>query len=166
VDSESVLDVEIKPGMSDGETIVFSEQCSESPSFDIPGDVVLVIRQLEDPTSEWIRSSKTDLTVEIRLSIAESLLGFERDIVGHPSGETIHVVWNSGVLDMDVLHVAGKGMNSSGDALIVCRVTMETFTPEQIQQLKLVWPDWKEPESRLNTATINTRGETRGNVGV
>ena len=160
VDSESALDVEITPGMSDGDTIVFSEQCSESPAFDIPGDVVLVIRQLEEPDSNWIRSSKKDLTVEIKLSIAESLLGFERDIVGHPSGEIIRVVWKSGViLDMDVLRVAGKGMNvvGTGDALIVCRIKLDLapITSDQIQQLKLVWPEWTEPESREGDAIIH-----------
>ena len=154
VESESVLDVVINPGMSDGDTIIFPEHCSESPMFETPGDVILVIRQLDGygENSKWIRNG-WDLTYEIHITLAESMLGFERVLTGHPSSKTILVVWNNGpVRDMEILRIKEKGMPDKltgdfGYLLLMCRVQPQEqgWTAEQQKTLMSIWPEWIKP---------------------
>jgi DnaJ family protein A protein 2 len=42
---EKSLDIQIKPGMTEGEQLTFTGECSDSPEFDAPGDVVLTLRR-------------------------------------------------------------------------------------------------------------------------
>jgi DnaJ family protein A protein 2 len=141
LEKEVALQVEIEPGMGEGDRIVFAGQCSESPAFERPGDVILVIRAAT--TDTWIRTG-SDLSVEVELSIAESLLGWERTL-DHPSGEPLVVTWKEVVRHGDTVTVAGKGMPirgliGTGDLHVVCRVRAESFTDEQRKALLLVWP--------------------------
>lgn len=165
-ESESVLDVVIESGMSEGDRLTFPGQCSESPLFEAPGDVILVLRAaassaesagsigVEDPEL-WIRKG-ADLTREIHLTLAESLLGWERHLDLHPSGRPLHVVWKGGVVrEGEVLRIQGWGMPlrsgngvGLGDLRLVCHVSVDNqcaWSEEQLRVLKSVWPDWKEP---------------------
>lgn len=158
VESESILDVVIEPGMSEGDRLTFPGQCSESPLFEAPGDVILVLRAsagsagVEDPEI-WVRKG-ADLTREIHLTLAESLLGWERTLDAHPSTKPLHVVWKGGVVrEGEVLRIQGWGMplrskNGLGDLRLVCHVDVVdqcAWSEEQLRVLKSVWPDWKEP---------------------
>ena len=151
VERETALDVVIEPGMSDGDRIEFAGQCSESPAFGTPGDVVLVIRMLDD-TNGWTRIG-SDLTHEVTLTLAESLLGFERVLSVHPKNDQITILWTGGpVRDMETLRIPARGMpdrltGEMGDLLILCKVERtESLTEEQRRIGKSMWPDWKEPE--------------------
>ena len=150
VDSESVLDVVIEPGMQDGDRLIFEGKCSESPLFAQPGDVVLVLRSTATDSQIWKRRG-AELTLEVELSLAESLLGWGRQIEGHPSGRPLHIVWMNGVLrEGEVLRIAGWGMpvrgGGLGDLRIVCRVKAQgTWSEEQLRALKSVWADWSAP---------------------
>jgi DnaJ family protein A protein 2 len=149
----SVLDVKIEPGMQEGDRLVFPGQCSESPQFDAPGDVVLVLR--ESTSEGWVRRG-ADLVVEVTLTWAEALLGWTRTFGGHPSGSPVQVAWNDGpVREGDMLRVAGKGMpmrgsGSFGDLRIVCHVEQGgQWTEEQKKGLMAVWPEWTQKEEGL-----------------
>jgi len=151
VESESSLNVVIEPGMADGDRLTFAGQCSESPMFEVPGDVILVVRAATTDSVEWVRSG-ADLTHEVRLTLAESLLGWGRHLAAHPSGRPLHLVWKEGVLrEGEVLRVQGWGMprrgGGMGDLRLVCRVAASqgTWSEEQLRALKGVWPDWTEP---------------------
>ena len=148
VDHESVLNVTIEPGMQDGDRITFVGQCSESPQFEQPGDVVLVIRVAE--SDEWIRK-EADLVYGIELSLAEMLLGWRRVILGHPSGKPVEIAWTGGPLregEMLVLKELGMPRRSGekGVLRLICRTDTKqsTLSDEQRSALKLVWPDWEE----------------------
>lgn len=146
VESETALDVIIRPGMQEGDRIVFAGQCSESPMFETPGDVVLVVRAASTDTDEWHRRGP-DLTCEIKLTLAESLLGWGRQFAAHPSGRTLDIVWTGGpVRDSEMLRVVGWGM-PGGDLHVVCRVTgsQGAWSESELRALKEIWPDWKEP---------------------
>jgi DnaJ family protein A protein 2 len=159
VSRDSVLDVRIEPGMQEGDRIVFPGQCSESPEFEAPGDVVLVLRPAAgDVTSEtWVRRG-ADLMCEVRLGVAESLLGWERRLEGHPSGRSLELVWTEGLVrDGEVLRVPGWGMpirgggaGVTGDLRIVCRVERVegSWSEEQRRALQAVWPDWQAPTAK------------------
>lgn len=152
VERTADLDVIVEPGMQDGDRIVFPGQCSESPMFEAPGDVVLVVRSSVAEDASWQRRG-ADLVAEIHLTVAESLLGWSRALEGHPSGRVLRLAWRDGVLrDGEVLRVPGWGMpvrgGGLGEAKLVCRVAavdQGAWTEEQMAALRSVWPDWMEP---------------------
>jgi DnaJ family protein A protein 2 len=150
---EAVLSVVIEPGMQEGDRLVFPGQCSESPQFEAPGDVILVIRGVSTDPEGWHRRG-SELMIEVRLTLAEAMLGWERTIMDHPSGKPLHIVWTSGVLrEAEVLRIPGQGMpvvksKEYGDLRIVCRVGTEhqsTWSEEQQRALMSVWPEWRVP---------------------
>jgi len=151
VERASVLDAKVEPGMQEGDRIVFPAQCSESPLFETPGDVVLVIRSAELPP--WQRRGD-DLILEVELTVAESLLGWSREVSDHPSGRVLRLAWHDGVVrEGEVLRVPGWGMprrgnSGHGELKLIMRVrTVDQlpWSPEQIAALRAVWPEWQEP---------------------
>lgn len=159
VEREAVLDAKIEPGMQEGDRIVFPGQCSESPLFEEPGDVILVVRSATSDDERWVRNG-ADLYVEVSLTQAEALLGWERTLMGHPSGESVHVVWREGIIQQGArVVVEGQGMPARsgmgrGNLVIGCRVVQEALSEEQQRILKSVWPEWQEP---TGTATGSVR---------
>jgi DnaJ family protein A protein 2 len=155
VERETTLDVRIEPGMQEGDRIVFVGGCSESPDFAAPGDVVLVIRAAAGSDDERWKRHGADLTVELTVTLAESLLGWERRLEGHPSGAACHLVWTGGVVrDGELLRVPSWGMpvrssgGKKGDLRIICRVAtvdQAEWTEEQRRVLEMVWPEWQAP---------------------
>ena len=140
IEKESMLSVVIEPGMEDGDKLTFAGQCSESPAFERPGDVILVLREADD----WERRGST-LIMVVEISLPESLLGWER-ILDHPSGLPVTVTSTDVVRHGDVVRVEGKGMpirgtDRKGDLHVVCRVKVQSISDEQRSALKLVWPD-------------------------
>lgn len=148
---DAVLEARIEPGMMEGDRIVFPGQCSESPQFEAPGDVILVIRPANSDPEEWVRQG-ADLGIEIRLSLAEAMLGWERSIGTHPSGRILTLAWSQGPLrDGDAFIVKGWGMPvrssaNHGDLRVVCRIDrQEAWSEEQRRILTSVWPSWSPP---------------------
>jgi DnaJ family protein A protein 2 len=162
VGREASLDARIEPGMQEGDRIVFPGQCSEAPEFEAPGDVILVLRAASGDSEQWVRRG-AELTYEIKLSVAEAMLGWARDIEGHPSGRPLRIVWREGVIrDGEVLRVVGWGMPNRGgaagcgDLRVVCRVAAGDQGPwseEQQRALMSVWPDWVAPEDKEGAVT-------------
>lgn len=151
IETETSLEVTIEPGMISGDRIVFEGKCSESPMFEQPGDVILLLQAANTDSEGWVRAGSM-LTHTVEVSLAESLLGWERRIDGHPSSRPLHVVWNGGALrDGDALRVAGWGMpirgsSGKGDLRIICKVKPQgAWSEEQKRALKEVWPTWVEP---------------------
>jgi len=140
IEKETTLSVVIEPGMEDGDKLTFAGQCSESPAFDRPGDVILVLRDAD----EWERRGST-LIMNVEISLPESLLGWERTTLDHPSGLPVTVTSTDVVRHGDVVRVEGKGMpirgGGYGDLHVVCRVKVQSISDEQRSALKLVWPD-------------------------
>jgi DnaJ family protein A protein 2 len=160
-ENESVLDVVIQPGMQEGDRLVFPGQCSESPMFREPGDVILVIR--ETGTPDWTRRGY-DLISEVRLTVAESLLGWGRHMEGHPSGRPLHIVWKGGVLrEGEVLRIQGWGMpgkpSGLGDLRLVVRImeneSQGAWSEEQQRALQSVWPSWTEPDVTADSVILD-----------
>ena len=164
LESESALEVVIAPGMREGDRITFPGKCSESPQFDTPGDVILVLRAANTDSDQWVRNGDT-LTVAVTLTLAESLLGWERQLDGHPSGRSLHIVWKDGVLrESEVLRIEGWGMpavgsEALGDLRLVCHVAAKqgAWSEEQRRALLSVWSDWKEPVVKEDTV-VASRG--------
>jgi DnaJ family protein A protein 2 len=140
-EEENRLEVVVEPGMKEGDRLVFSGQCSESPQFEAPGDVILVIRASSTEESEFKRWAD-DLVVDVQLSLAESRVGFKRVFADHPSGEPVTYVNEKVVIEGDILKVEGAGMptrgtNKKGYLQIVCHIKREqgTWSEEQRRAL-------------------------------
>lgn len=147
VKSETVLDVVITPGMCEGDRLVFKNQCSESPLYETPGDVLLFIRNIDaEFGSRWNRTG-SDLQCDVELSLSESLLGFARTFDDHPSEKQLRVIWTEPVYDGQSICLNGWGMpsvNGFGKLYIRCSVRKEPiqFTKEQTELLCRVFrPD-------------------------
>jgi DnaJ family protein A protein 2 len=160
-ESESALQVKIEPGMQEGERLTFAGQCSESPEFERPGDVILVLRASSAEGGSWIREGST-LKRHITLTWAEALLGFERELDAHPSGRPLHIVWTGGfVKEGEVLRVVGWGMpdhfvsNAFGDLRLICHLDGSVSIPaDRLATLQQAFPDWKAPTVRSETILV------------
>jgi len=162
-ESESVLQVKIEPGMQEGDRLTFAGQCSESPDFERPGDVILVLRasSAESGPSPWLREGST-LKRTITMSWAEALLGFERELEAHPSGRPLHIVWTGGfVKEGEVLRVVGWGMpdhlirGAFGDLRLICRLEGSATLPaDRLASLQQAFPEWKAPTMRSESILV------------
>jgi len=161
VEQATTLEGVVVPGMQEGDRIVLEGQCSESVQFERPGDVILVLRSSAADSLDWIRKG-ADLVREIQLDLAESLLGFGRELEGHPSGRPLHVVWKGGVVrEGEVLRIPGWGMpyrsgSGLGDLRLICKVSgpQGAWSEEQLRILKSIWPAWSEPEIKEGSVVI------------
>ncbi len=113
LEREKELVIRIESGMTDGQTIVFPGECSESAEFEQPGDVVLTLRRVDEEAGwEW---RGDDLYAKITVTFGEAILGFRREIAGHPSGAPFAVEWCGGpIIHGTTLHVKGHGMPRKG----------------------------------------------------
>ena len=115
-EKEKQLDILIKPGMRDGEKMVFAGECSDSADFDAPGDVVFTLRRIDQGISEvdefeW---RGEDLTVRKKISFSESVLGFSLNLENHPA-DPRSVEWRGGpLLHGATLKLEGGGMPKVG----------------------------------------------------
>lgn len=157
---EKALNTRIEPGMADGEKIRYVGECSDSPEYETPGDVVLnLVRTTvaEEGDFEW---QGADLHITHSVEMAEALLGFNAVVKGHPSGKDISLNWGGGLLQHDAVLVAkGMGMPRSkrpgefGDLFVHIDVSVSGgelragWTAEQRASLREVFPDWIEPAS-------------------
>jgi DnaJ family protein A protein 2 len=156
---EKVLNAKIEPGMPEGEKLRFPGQCSDSPDYETPGDVVLNLLRssvISDTDFEWVGN---DLNVSHSVEIGEALLGFTMLVKNHPSGKDISLTWAGGPLQHDNVLV-GKGLGMPirgrkgeyGDLFVHVDVSVNNaekkagWTPEQREALMKAFPDWTPPE--------------------
>ena len=121
---EKVLEVKILPGMRDGLQLQFAGECSDSPEFEKPGDVLLILRRNDNLNYVWMGY---DLVLETTITWLESVVGFTRTFTDHPSGKILKVVWNGEILINGAkLKAAGYGMMkdlvNAGDLVLTITV--------------------------------------------
>lgn len=157
---EKVLNAKIAPGMTDGEKLRFPGECSDSPDYEQPGDVILnLVRAAGESDFEW---NGNDLAITHSVEISEALLGFNVKIKDHPSGKDISLTWAGGPLQHEmVLCAKGLGMpikgqsGSYGDLFVTIDISVsidekkEGWTAEQRKALQLVFPDWSTPDNGI-----------------
>jgi DnaJ-class molecular chaperone len=133
IEKEKVLDIRIVPGMIEGQTLVFENECSDTTDFEQPGDVVLTLKRVDPPqgdvdTWEW---RGADLWIRKRIQFAESILGFRREIEGHPSGKPFAVSWTkSPLVHGAVLQAPGWGMPNKNGGHGTCYIQILVDPPE------------------------------------
>lgn len=131
-EGEKVHNIEIKPGMSDGQTIILAGECSDTLEYESPGDVVLILKRADPPTNdidnwEW---KGNDLWTRKRITFAESIVGFSKTLDGHPSGKKIVVSWKKGaILHNTILQAPGWGMPKRDGGFGVCFIEIIVDSP-------------------------------------
>ncbi|KAL9940377.1 hypothetical protein V8E36_001082 [Tilletia maclaganii] len=114
------LELKIKPGMVDGERIIFTGEGDEEPGVSEPGDIIFVLKLKPHPTFTFRPDedgqTSTDLQATAHLTLSESLLGFDRTILTHLDGRNIRVSQAPGKVTRpgDVRRIRGEGMPSGG----------------------------------------------------
>ena len=114
------LNVRIQPGTPSGETIVFSEACSEVEEFERPGDIHFILEQADTEGWKRIGANGQHLETSITLSLPDSLVGCHVVLNNHPgyidSPEPLTVEIPPGTFQGDVYCLSGLGMPIRGDA--------------------------------------------------
>ena len=145
-EKEKILKVEIKPGMMEGENLVFEKECSDSKEFENPGDVILTLRLSESSDKiDWDCESG-NLFYKININFAQSLLGFQTKLTDHPSGkEPIFAYKKGAILNGAKVKALGYGMprkdGTFGNLIFLINVhkpTKETWSPEELLMLETV----------------------------
>lgn len=149
IEKEKNLDIKIKPGMREGETLTFAGECSDSPEYDIPGDAVLTLRRADmgiGETDEYIWK-EDNLLIRKTVSFQQSILGFSFVLTDHPNGKSPSVVWEDGPLVHGaVVQVIGLGMpkKHGGYGNLLLQVMVE---PPPVRK-------WSEAERATLSATL------------
>jgi DnaJ-class molecular chaperone len=145
-EKEKILKAEIKPGMIEGDNLVFENECSDSKEYEKPGDVILTLRLSEtNDKIDWDCHSG-NLFYKINISFAESLLGFQTKLVDHPSGKEPLFAYKKGaILNGAKLKAKGYGMprkdGTYGNIVFLINVSKpekDHWSPEELLMLETV----------------------------
>jgi DnaJ-class molecular chaperone len=127
------LTVNILPGMSVGDTIVFEGESSDTHEFEHAADLQIVLDAADDP-HEWVRDGN-NLRRNITISLAESLCGTSVHLLGHPSQNSrMNIDIPCGVYHTQEVVVNGRGMpykNRQGFGNLILKVHVVTQDAEQ-----------------------------------
>ena len=136
VPQTKTLDVNIRPGASVGETLVFDEVCSDHADFDKPGDVHIRLMPFEEEL-DLVRDGAA-LRFTATISLVESLLGTKRTVKSHPAHtDGLEVVIPAGTQNGEVLCVKGKGM-PSGDLFVRTEVRVSETERQKLETHKVL----------------------------
>jgi DnaJ-related protein SCJ1 len=137
-EEEIQLTLDIQAGMKDGDTIKFDQVADEAVGH-TPGDLIFVIRQLPDPT---FSRQGDDLYMHMTISLAESLIGFEKKI-SHLDGHEVVVRKNDVTYCSEMVRMPGEGMprkgnkSSKGDLFITFNIDFpRQFSSKQKEMIK------------------------------
>jgi len=144
LETEASVTAKIVPGMRENEHIVFDGQCSESPEYDAPGDLVITLG-LAPGRYEW---KGDNLYLTHTITFKESILGFAVTLDDHPSRKQQVLTWAGGpLIHGTVLSMDGKGMPKRGESgfgdlklkLNVTEPPRVPWTPEQQKVLNEIF---------------------------
>lgn len=108
VEEKKVLEIYIPRGSMQGERIVLEGEADQYPD-QTPGDIVFTLVEEHHDTFSRLGS---DLSAELKITLAESLTGFSRVVLKHLDGRGISIERARGNIlrPGDCIKVAGEGM--------------------------------------------------------
>lgn len=150
---EKTLEVRIQPGMRDGQVFQFGGECSDSPEFEKPGDVILTLRRADTLDYLW---NSSDLVIKRKISWQESVAGFRFELKDHPSGKNFLLEFIGEVLTTDAkLKAKDLGMpNPSGgigDLIIIIQVEAPGVEKQPIEHLTEAQEVYKKQKEEWQT---------------
>lgn len=114
ITGQKVLTVNIIPGSSLGETIVFPEACSDSQEAEKPGDLHIRLTAADEQLD--VQRDGANLRASFTLTLTESLVGCVKRVLRHPGfTEGLDVPIPAGTQRKEEVVLSGKGMPLSPD---------------------------------------------------
>ncbi|MCJ1479398.1 hypothetical protein MMC13_008083 [Lambiella insularis] len=150
-----LLEIYIRPGSKDKDTIVFTEEADQSPD-QTPGDIVFHLEQMEHAIF-----TRTDehLTARIEITLAEALCGFSRVVIQHLDGRGIHLNQPRGRVTKpdQIFKIVGEGMpikqqEAKGNLYLVVDIKFPDYDESMMSALGKILP---HPEKPINADTVD-----------
>lgn len=106
---EKILNIKIEAGMSHGDSLMFSKECSDDIQFEEAGDVKIVLIEADSDSS--IRRINNDLHSTQKISFKDSLLGTIYETFEHPGHkEGFKILIPKGTINNEMLCIDDEGM--------------------------------------------------------
>ena len=106
---EKVLDVRVEPGMKKGDSLLFSNECSDDPNFVEPGDVHIFFQEGDENID--VSRNNHDLTSTCSISFTQSILGTSFTVKNHPKyKDGFEIKIPKGTMNGDVISIMNEGM--------------------------------------------------------
>ena len=112
-DDKKILEINIKPGMENGENIIFKGEADEQPGED-PSNVIFVIKEKDHPK---FQRKGNDLYMKKSIILWEALMNSQIEI-SFIDGTKFFVQYNKVIKSDHLLCIKNKGMNYSGNLFI------------------------------------------------
>ncbi|WP_298152481.1 molecular chaperone DnaJ [Flavobacterium sp.] len=131
---EETVSIKIPAGVTDGMQLKVSNKGNDAPGNGIPGDLIVVIEELEHET---LKREGENLHLDLYISIAEAALGVSKDI--EAVNGKVRIKLEEGIQSGKILRLKNKGVPSingygTGDLLVHINVwTPKSLTKEQKQ---------------------------------
>lgn len=111
---EKILDIRVEAGMKKGDSLVFSNECSDDTNYMEPGDVHIFFQDA-DELIDVVRNG-ADLTGSCYVTFTESLVGTTYSIKDHPKyKDGFEIKIPKGVQNNDVITIPNEGMPKSNN---------------------------------------------------
>jgi molecular chaperone DnaJ len=137
VSKEDLISVKIPAGVSDGMQLSMSGKGNEAPGAGVPGDLLIVIEELED---KELKRDGNNLIYDLHVSFIDAALGTSVEV---PSiGGKVRIKIDPGTQSGKILRLRGKGVKDlngygAGDQLVYVNVwTPKKLTPEEKAKLE------------------------------
>ncbi len=137
VSKEDVITVKIPAGVSDGMNLSMSGKGNEAPGGGVPGDLLIVIEEVED---KELKRDGSNLIYDLHISFVDAALGTSVEV---PSiGGKVRIKIDPGTQSGKILRLRGKGVKDVngygiGDQLIYVNVwTPKRLSPEEKAKLE------------------------------
>ncbi len=137
VSKEDLISVKIPAGVADGMQLSMSGKGNEAPGGGIPGDLLIVIEEMED---KELKRDGNNLVYDLHISFIDAALGTSVEV---PSvGGKVRLKIEPGTQSGKILRLRGKGVKDingygSGDQLIYINVwTPKKLSPEEKTKLE------------------------------
>lgn len=134
VSEDETVSIKIPAGVVDGMQLKVSNKGNDAPGNGIPGDLIVVIEELEHAT---LKREGENLHLDLYISFSEAVLGVSKDI--EAVNGKVRIKLEEGIQSGKILRLKGKGIPSingygNGDLLVHINVwTPKTLSKEQRQ---------------------------------
>ncbi|XP_046912879.1 LOW QUALITY PROTEIN: dnaJ homolog subfamily A member 1 [Dermatophagoides farinae] len=109
IKNSTLLEVHIDKGMIDGQKIVFSGEADQDPSYEQPGDIIVILEQKDHEVFK--RSNGTNLVMSMKINLTEALCGFQKTITTLDSRTLLITSYPGEVIKHGTIKfIAGEGM--------------------------------------------------------
>jgi molecular chaperone DnaJ len=128
ISKEDLISVKIPAGVADGMQLSMSGKGNEAPGGGVPGDLLIVIEELED---KQLKRDGNNLIYDLHISFIDAALGTSAEV---PSiGGKVRIKIEPGTQSGKILRLRGKGVKDingygTGDQLIYINV----WTPKKL----------------------------------